>query len=114
MKYGFIASKTRGSRGVVEMWSKKIGAMGMSVLLGHLELGHLVLDQLDVLLLLLGEEGEHGPKRRVLDLLGRLLVLPEIVHLVPERQSQHLGHRPIRHRSPPIRIFPARTAAPRP
>ncbi len=28
VRYGIIASSTRGSRGVVEIWSKKIGANG--------------------------------------------------------------------------------------
>src|SRR3989337_4397164 len=97
VKYGIIASSTRESRGVVEIWSKKMCANGNPRLLLHLELGHLVPDELDVSLLFLRQELEHRPDRRILHFLRGLLVLPEVLHLEPERQAQHLFHRPLCH-----------------
>src|SRR3990172_13060711 len=105
VKYGIIASRTLGSRGVVEIWSKKIRPTVVPRLLLDLELGHLVADQLDVKLFLIREVGEHLPHGRVLRLFRRLLVLPEILHLVPERQAQHLFHAPFRHCLPPRAVF---------
>src|SRR4030066_349773 len=93
VRYGIIASSTRGSRGVVEIWSKKMCANGGPCLLLHPELGHLVPDQLDVVLLLVGQEAEHRPDRRILRFFRGLLVLPEILHLVPEREPQQLCNR---------------------
>src|SRR3972149_5865021 len=65
VRYGIIASSTRGSRGVVEIWSQKMCANGNPRLLLHLELGHLVPDELDVSLLFLRQELEHRPDRRI-------------------------------------------------
>src|SRR3989304_6104039 len=105
VKYGITSARTLGSRGVVEIWSKKIRTTVAPRLLLDPELGHLVADQLDVTLFLLREVGEHLPHARGLRLFRRLPVLPEILHLVPERQAQYLFHGPFRHRLPPRAVF---------
>src|SRR5512132_2561221 len=99
-KYGRIASKTRGSSGVVDMWSKNAFVIGSSALPGSrldVELLHLFLDQLQVVALLAGKKEEHRLHAGVGRLGGAFLVLHEVLLLQAQCHSQRLFHGPVRH-----------------
>src|SRR5512141_2637797 len=99
-KYGRIASKTRGSSGVVDIWSKKTFVIGSSAFPRSrldVELLHLVPDELHVVALLAGKKEEHRLHAGVGRLGGAFLVLREVLLLQAQRHPQCLFHRPVRH-----------------
>src|SRR5512132_3049292 len=97
-KYGRIASKTPGSSGVVDIWSKKAFVIESSAPAGSrrdVELLHLFPYEIHVVALLIGKEEEHRLHAWVRRPGGVLLVLLEVLPLQAQRHPQRLFHGPI-------------------